>query len=449
MHKKWRILLCIFLVLAGYRLPAAAADKDVLSLAKAVQIALENNPIAKKSVEDIAGAKYAEKSAKSGYYPTLSANYSMTTLADSPFQVQNGREVQVAHDTQYGWGLALVQPLFTGFAVSSQHEIAKIEVEVSEKEKEQTFLDITKGVKSAYYRLLLTDKILMTAEESATTLESHEKDAQRFYNHGIIRLNDLLRAKVALSDAVQQQKRAEADVDSARAELNRWLAWDINADTRIEPVDTINLIHDDLPTLIKTGLQLRPQLQVMALVRKSMEKTITLEKSSRYPTVSLVGSYWQNGDSPVADDNDYENDHNASLTLQATWKLFDGFKTRSEVYKAISAKKAYEQSIRQTEDQVRVEIKRAFLDLGVARDNIKTSRVTLSQAAENMRITQLAYRQEAATSTEVLDAQTDLTGARTNYYQALYGYLDTLATLEHAVGYKIACEPCPNGTILQ
>jgi len=56
------------------------------------------------------------------------------------------------------------------------------------------------------------------------------------------------------------------------------------------------------------------------------------------------------------------------------------------------------------------------------------------QAEENLRITQLGYRQEAATSTEVLDAQTDLTQAETNYFQSLYGYLDALATLEYAVG---------------
>lgn len=50
------------------------------------------------------------------------------------------------------------------------------------------------------------------------------------------------------------------------------------------------------------------------------------------------------------------------------------------------------------------------------------------------RHTQLGYRQEAATSTEVLDAQTDLTQAETNYFQSLYGYLDALATLEYAIG---------------
>ncbi len=441
------------LVLAGWGVltlpPADAAQNRQLSLDEAIQIAQEHNPMGRKALEDITGAQFTEKSAKSGYMPNLSVNYAITQMADHVYQVQNGKNVQVAHDTQYGWGVAVVQPLFTGFAVSCQHEIAQIGVEVSKKEKEQVFLDLTRGVKAAYYHLLLADKILLTADEAVTTLQSHEDDAQRFYKYGIIRQNDLLRAKVALSDALQQRERSRADVDTARAELNRWLARDINADTQVEQVDSIGLIHSTLSDLMASGLAQRPQLQAMTLVSESLEKAVKLEKSSYYPTVSLVGRYWQNGDSPIADNNDYENDHNASLSLQASWQLFDGFKTRSDVGKAVSAKRSYDQTIRQVQDQICVEIKRAWLNLGVAQHNVKASKVTLAQAQENMRITQLAYRQEAATSTEVLDAQTDLTGARTNYYQALYGYLDALAALEHAVGHTLESEMSTEALTMQ
>lgn len=443
MNKIYTIVGCLSLLLAGNVLPAPVCGAELLTLPEAVKIALKNNPMARKSLEDITGAESAEKSAKSGYFPNIAANYSFTSMADTVYQVQNGREVQVAHDTQYGWGVSLVQPLFTGFAVSSRHEIAKIGVKVSEKEKEQSFLDVIKGVRSAYYQVLLSDKIRLVANESVATLTSHEQDAQRFFDHGIIRLNDLLRAKVALSNAVQQQERARANVNIARANLNRWLARDINTETNIAPIDTIPKVRLVLPELIDSGLRERPQLQAMDLVKQTMDKAITLEKSSYYPTVSLVGSYWQNGDSPAATHNDFSNDHNASLTVQATWTLFDGFKTKSNVSKAESTKRAYMETIRQTQDQVRVEIKSAYLDLGVADNNVQTANLALKQAQENMRITQLAYRQEAATSTEVLDAQTDLTSARTNYYQALYGYLDALATLEHAIGQDIAMQQPP------
>jgi outer membrane protein TolC len=427
----------------------ADSNEGVLTLERAVKIAVEKNPAARKSTEDIQGARYAERSAKSGFYPSLSASCSVTVLDDAPYMTTAGMNVPVAHKTQYNWGVTLVQPLFTGFAVSSRHDMASLTVAVREKEREQTVRDIEKGVKSAYYRVLLTGKILKVAEDALETLASHEKDARRFHERGIIRLNDLLRAQVALSGAVQARERAKADADMARADLNRWLASDINSDTRIEPVDDIRIVHPSLDRLIETGLRERPQLQAMALVRKTLEKAVTLEKSAYYPTVAAVGAYWRSGDSLDASSNDYANDHNASLSVQATWTLFEGGRTRAEVARAQSAKRSFDESVRQAEDYVRIDIKSACLDLGVAEHNVATSKSGLAQAEENLRITRLGYRQEAATSTEVLDARTDLTGAQTRYYQALYGYLDALANLEHAVGRTVENGPDADKTILK
>jgi outer membrane protein TolC len=60
--------------------------------------------------------------------------------------------------------------------------------------------------------------------------------------------------------------------------------------------------------------------------------------------------------------------------------------------------------------------------------------VAVKQAEENLRITTLQYQEQIVISTEVLDAEVYLTQARTNYYQALYGYQLAWADLERAVG---------------
>ena len=429
--------VCLMILVSGSRAAMAEGDGErVLTQPEAVRIAIEKNPVVRKSMEDITGAGYARQSAKAEFLPSLSANYTFTALDDDPYMITAGGPAQVAHGTQYRWGLTLIQPLFTGYALSSRYTMAKLGLEIKEKEKDQTVLDITLGVKKAYNRVLLTRKILVVADEAIETLASHEKNAQLFFNRGIIRKNDLLRAKVALANATQFRERARADVDIAKADLNRWLSCDINSDTRIADIETVQCATYPLDELIETGMKKRPQLQAMGLVSETLTQAVTLEKSAYYPQVAAIGSYWQNGDSPAADTNDFENDHNASLVLQATWTLFDGNKTRARVSKAASEKKAFEESIREVRDLVQIEIKSAWLNLGVAENTIETARTAFTQAEENLRITQLAYRQEAATATEVLDARTDLTQAKTSYYQALYGYLDALAALERAVGQE-------------
>ena len=87
--------------------------------------------------------------------------------------------------------------------------------------------------------------------------------------------------------------------------------------------------------------------------------------------------------------------------------------------------------------QVLEEIQSAYLDCQVALKNIETAEKALAQAHENWRITDLQYQQQAATSTDVLDARAFLTQADSNYYRAVYGYLDAVAGLERAVGEKL------------
>jgi len=225
----------------------SAEDKPVvLNVEDAVRLALDTSPILKKTAEDIEGAKFVEKSAKAELFPTISANFTLTALHDDPYMITAGGPAQVAHGTQYNWGLSLVQPLFTGHALTSRLDMAKLNLAVKEKEREQAILDITLAVRNAYNRALLSKKILSVADEALETLRSHEKNAAMFHERGVIRLNDLLRARVAVSGAVQKRERAKADADIALADLNRWLGRDIHTDTVIEDIEAIRPVHENL-----------------------------------------------------------------------------------------------------------------------------------------------------------------------------------------------------------
>jgi outer membrane protein TolC len=122
--------------------------------------------------------------------------------------------------------------------------------------------------------------------------------------------------------------------------------------------------------------------------------------------------------------------------MTATWRFFEWGKTGADIEKQKFAKRALMEKIKGVEDRIRLEIKSAFLDLQVAQKNIGTAREGLGQARENSRITNLQYKNQVTTSTEVLDSRTFLSQAETNYYRALYGYMVALANLERAVGRR-------------
>jgi outer membrane protein len=436
---KFKFILLITITICLFNKTALCADGQQhlkLSLSEAIAIAVRNYAAVQQAKENMKGAEFDSRSAKADMLPKLKANYSFTALTDEPYLAQGGRQVQVAHRNQYLWDITLEQPLFTGFALSTSYEMSQLNVEIKKKEEVRIFLDVVKGVKSAYYQLLLDRKRLDIADDTVEYLDAHEHDAQQFYNSGLTRRNDLLRAQVALANAVQKRKRAKAGLKFAVSDLNRWLAYEINRQTEIEDIATVPENDYGLEMLIENGLQNRPILQAMHLALETFEKAVKLEKSAYYPEVALIGSYQQDGDSLTAENNDYYNDHNALIGVRATWTLFDSSKRKSKVAKAEADKRSFKKQIRLSEDRIKLEIKDAYLNYNVAKNNIETSKASVASAEENSRITNLGYQQQVATSTEVLDARADLTQAQSNYYQSLYGYLDALANLERAIGEK-------------
>ncbi len=430
------VFTCVVLGIGGpARGNEPCPDNAVLTLEQALDMALKNNSAIKEAMQRVEAAAEQRKAAGADLLPKLSASYSYTNLKDQPYAVVGGSRLPMSSDEIYKWNVAAVQPLFTGFALSTRYEMARYGVDLTRTSRDLARMDVAYRVRDAYYTSLLARRYREVADEAVENLRSHVKDAETFYDQGIIPYNDLLKSKVALAAAMQNRERALANEESAVSSLNMLLGLSLDTRTRLADIlEEGSGPELSLDTLSAEALESRPELKAMRTALINADNAVRLARSVYYPTVSLVGAYERVGDNPKADDNDYGNDHNASVGIEARWQFFEWGKTRAEVNRAIFEKYALEEQKRGLEDAVRLDVKNAFLDVGVARANIATAREALDQARENYRITNLQYQQQVTTSTEVLDARTALSQAETSYYGSLYGYLRAIARLDRALG---------------
>ena len=81
-----------------------------------------------------------------------------------------------------------------------------------------------------------------------------------------------------------------------------------------------------------------------------------------------------------------------------------------------------------------MEVQSNFIGAETAYENIATAKLAVDQAEENLRMVTLRYKNQIATNTNVLDANTLLSDTRTNYYRAVYDYNIRLAGLARSVG---------------
>ncbi|MGI6595090.1 MAG: TolC family protein [Candidatus Ratteibacteria bacterium] len=112
--------------------------------------------------------------------------------------------------------------------------------------------------------------------------------------------------------------------------------------------------------------------------------------------------------------------------------------TRNKVQRAVHAKKEIENQQILLLKSIELEVKSAFLNLQTAKKQIESIKKSMETAEENLRITKILYSEGMTTTTEVLDAHTDLAVVLNNYYQSLYDYQIAYAGLEKAAGVLIA-----------
>ena len=436
-HIKIKIMIVIILF-CSMPVIANTIEKKTYSIAEAVKEAIIKNPQISEALARTKSSGETIKKARAEMFAKASMSYTYTGLEEKPVMKQGAGDVQVAHTNQYKWDVTISQPLFTGFALTTQLKLSKLGLQASVIESEMYTLDLVRDVKTSCYQFLLAKKMFEVSNDEVETLTSHRDEATQFYEQGLIPKNDLLKSEVSLSSSIQERERARATVSSSMALINMLLATDLNRNIGVVDIDDVSDYNKfQYEDLVAEAINKRPEIALLRSSKKKIEFNEILAKSKYYPNITAVGRYERNGDSLSLSDNDYENESNSSLSIQAEWTFFEWGKTRADVSKSSYDKRAAKEAIRNIENSISLEVKNALLNLNVAERNIKTAHESLAQAKENWRITKAQYAEQVATSTDVLDARTFLSRADTNYYKARYGYMIYLAELDRAAGRRL------------
>jgi len=121
----------------------------------------------------------------------------------------------------------------------------------------------------------------------------------------------------------------------------------------------------------------------------------------------------------------------------ATWNFWEWGRSHYGVKEKKSRLLQVRHQKEEIRDSIRLEVKQAFLKTRESEKNIVTVNEAVEQAKENFRISEERYKEQMATTTDVLDAQTLLSKTKTNYYNALYDYKISKAALYRAMGQEI------------
>ncbi|SPD75057.1 putative Type I secretion outer membrane protein [uncultured Desulfobacterium sp.] len=430
------VLLALFLAISCLPIVSHAQDNRY-SLEKSIEEALEKNWSLKAKSEKVNQALDVKNQARAEFLPKLSTSYGYTRLSEETIMrpsIPGLGTFALSSQDNYQWRGTVTQPLFTGLALVSSYQLAKLGIDQSRMELELEKLDLALRVKEAYFNILIADKAVEVAEKEVESLGSNVNLSSNFYNVGVIPVNDLLKAEVELASAQQALVKARNAARLARASFNTVLARPVSEAAEVEDILVFKPEQVNFEDRLAQALESRPEMKITDINILKTDQQARLSRSRNYPEISFQYDYIKEGDDPDVSGSLFHDEGRWQAMAVFSWTFWEWGKTYYSVQENESQKKELAQLRLALEDNICLELQQAVLALETAEKNIPTTMKAVEQGEENMRVNEERYKAQVTTITEVLDAQTLLTQARVNYYKALYLHNLAKARLLRTVG---------------
>ena len=316
-----------------------------------------------------------------------------------------------------------IWPIFTGGRISAAESAAEGKTDEARsklKMKQQaSYEDLAKY----YFSVVLANEVVKTYSEVEQGLAKHRDNAIKLQQQGQIAKVERLQADASYDKARVDLRKAQQDLDIAKAALTSMLQSKEN----ITPETTL-FINPSLPQLsafIDNTLDTYPGLDLLDAKERQASSLVKAEKGRYYPEVYLYGNY-----------NLYEGD-SLSAEIAPDWMVGIGVnvplidnKGRSD--KVVAAHNAIQQVQylkKQAKQDLALLVEKTYREALQAIDEYEGLASSLELASENVLLREKAFKQGLSTSLDVVDAELYLASIKTQRSLASFNYVISLVKL--------------------
>jgi outer membrane protein TolC len=408
-----------------------------LMLEEAVNIGLENAPLIIARIGDYVAAQQRVNQALAPLLPQLtgSGNYGRQRTIGT----FSGAAV---HNDFASASVTASQLLFDFGRTWAAKDVAKSSAEALKEVLEAQKLDIAQLVKTQYFTLLLSKRLVQVNLAALDRAEVNLRSAKGFFQVGTQPKSFVTRAEVDVANGRVNVIRAQNAVNLARVALNTAMGIAVNAPTEVKDL----LAYQEFPTnrdlLVSEALRNRPEYRQVKAQAEAADASVRQTFRDFFPNLFGSGTYGVTGVTGAPAFNsrstsgfiDSGNEWNVGLTL--SWSIFDGGARVARYKEAKASLEASQARVRDTELQIWQNVEQSFLNLGEAEERIGAAQKAVESAEENYQLARGRFDAGVANIIELTDAQLALTQAQSDEAQALSDYRIAIARLERALGRR-------------
>lgn len=290
--------------------------------------------------------------------------------------------------------------------LSSVAELRRAEALAAQANAEQEIArrGLVAAVESLFYESLAAEHKLVVAQRALQeaadfTKLTKEREQARESAHA-----EVVKAELEEQARTRDSQDAEVAAEKARLELGVLLFPD--------PRTTYSLSAPDVPPALAAREDIQaaatknnPELRSALEALRASNAGVMAARASYLPDVDLNYTYGIDAPQLATNGPDHVRNLGYSAMVTVDIPLWDWFNTQRRLKQSEIARQSTQVALSATERQLIANLDEAYSEAATARDELASLDLSVSTAAESLRLTKMAYTGGEATVLEVVDAQ--------------------------------------------
>ena len=406
-----------------------------LTLDKAIELALSENPTMKVAEKEIELKEVSKTEAWQNLLPMVSLNGTVTyNIKVAEIKTSMG-SFKMGMDDSNTWNGALQVslPLYAP-AVYKTMSLTKSDLELAVEKGRGSKIDLVNQVTKAYYQLMLAQDSYNVLNENYKLAETNFNIVNAMYEQGRVSEYDKISAEVQKNSAWPSVVSGKNAVEIAKLQLK--VLMGITADVDLVIDDNLKNHENEMAEAANSEIDLanNSSLRQIDMQGELLNKQRKLLKTSYLPTLALAGSYqYQSMSNTNWEVHNFNWSNASSLTLSLSIPLFKASNQTSLKSNKIQQYQLAETRIN-TERMLNMQAQSYIDNMTKSAEQLQSNKTAVELAQKGLEISQKRYDVGKGTILELTNSQVSLTNVKLSYNNTIYDYLVAKAELNKVLG---------------
>src|SRR6516162_6409955 len=367
-HRSFRIC-AIAVALLVSTTSTLAGEPRRLTLAEAVQLAVEQNRGLKISRLKVKENEYKKDAARSDYFPTITNQSNALhitelqalnvppgafgTVSGVPIPAVN-TNLQQGKQTLYSSGTMIAQPLTQLLRIRQENRAAAADIRNARDELKNSENEVALAVHTLYYGILVAQMQKSAAEQETSSASETLRENENDLTRGSALEVAVIQSRADLLQAQQSALTAELQIEDYTSELNDLLGLPLDTQLELVPEEISDLSVLSKAEYVRAAWDENPEIRSAQATIEKARAGVAAAKTAYIPDVTAYARHSYQDGVPFLVRNF------GTFGINLNWEVFDFGKRRAAVRESEAQLAQSEENLHRLKDEVAVGIERSY-----------------------------------------------------------------------------------------